>query len=50
MADGFGQLLKKWRSARRLSQEALADDAEISTRHLSFLETGKAKPSREMVL
>lgn len=50
MRDGFGGLLKRWRSARRLSQEALAFEAEISTRHLSYLETGKAKPSREMVL
>ncbi len=50
MHDGFGGLLKRWRSVRRLSQEALAFEAEISTRHLSCLETGKAKPSREMVL
>jgi len=47
---GFGGLLKLWRQSRRLSQEALALDAEISTRHLSCLETGKARPSREMVL
>ncbi len=46
----FGGQLRKWRQHRRLSQEALAFDAEISTRHLSFLEGGKAKPSREMVL
>ncbi|MCU0701639.1 MAG: helix-turn-helix transcriptional regulator [Myxococcaceae bacterium] len=50
MRDGFAGLLKRWRTARRLSQEQLALDAEISTRHLSFLETGKSKPSREMVL
>lgn len=50
MPDPFGPLLKRWRQTRRLSQEALALDAEISTRHLSCLETGKAKPSREMVL
>jgi transcriptional regulator with XRE-family HTH domain len=48
--DGFGGLLKRWRTTRRLSQEQLALDAEISTRHLSFLETGKSRPSREMVL
>ena len=48
--DGFGGLLKRWRTTRRLSQEQLAFDAEISTRHLSYLETGKSKPSREMVL
>lgn len=47
---GFGGLIKLWRETRRLSQEALALDAEISARHLSCLETGKARPSREMVL
>ena len=45
-----GGLLRAWRERRRLSQMALALDAEISTRHLSFLETGRARPSREMVL
>jgi len=45
----FGTLLRQWRSTRRLSQLALASDAGISTRHLSFLETGRAHPSREMV-
>ncbi len=45
----FGTLLRQWRSTRRLSQLALATDAGISTRHLSFLETGRAQPSREMV-
>lgn len=46
----FGALLRRWRANRHLTQEQLADDAEISTRHLSFLEGGKARPSREMVL
>src|ERR1700737_4706858 len=46
----FGPLLRRWRTRRHLTQEQLAGDAEISTRHLSFLETGKAQPSREMVL
>jgi transcriptional regulator with XRE-family HTH domain len=46
----FGPLLRKWRHARGLSQERLAHDAEISTRHLSFLENRNAAPSREMVL
>jgi transcriptional regulator with XRE-family HTH domain len=46
----FGQLLKQWRSVRRLSQLDLAADAEVSARHVSFLETGRARPSREMVL
>ena len=45
-----GELLRQWREHRRLSQLALALDAEISTRHLSFVETGRAQPSREMVL
>ncbi len=46
----IGALLRHWREQRRLSQMALALDANISTRHLSFLETGRAQPSREMVL
>jgi transcriptional regulator with XRE-family HTH domain len=45
-----GALLQKWRKRRQLSQLALATEAEISPRHLSFLETGRAKPSRQMVL
>jgi transcriptional regulator with XRE-family HTH domain len=45
----FGSLLRHWRLARRVSQLRLAMDAEISGRHLSFLETGRAQPSREMV-
>jgi transcriptional regulator with XRE-family HTH domain len=49
-AGNFGRLLKQWRERRRLSQLALAVDAEISSRHLSFIETGRAQPSREMVL
>jgi transcriptional regulator with XRE-family HTH domain len=47
--DGFGRLLRHWRTSRRMSQLALATEAGISTRHLSFLETGRAQPSREMV-
>src|SRR5215217_7890948 len=46
----IGDLLREWRERRRLSQLALALEAEVSTRHLSFLESGKARPSREMVL
>jgi len=45
-----GGLIRQWRERRRLSQLTLALDAEISPRHLSFLETGRANPSREMVL
>lgn len=46
----IGELLRQWRERRRLSQMTLALDTEISTRHLSFVETGRAAPSREMVL
>ena len=49
-AGTFGRLLKQWRERRRLSQLALAVDAEVSSRHLSFIETGRAQPSRDMVL
>ncbi len=45
-----GALLREWRVRRRLSQLDLASEAEISQRHLSFVESGRAKPSREMVL
>lgn len=45
-----GALLRQWRQRRRLSQLDLACEAEISTRHLSFVETGRAQPSREMLL
>jgi transcriptional regulator with XRE-family HTH domain len=46
----FGRLLRRWRGVRGVSQLALATGAGTSTRHLSFLETGRAQPSREMVL
>jgi transcriptional regulator with XRE-family HTH domain len=45
-----GTLLREWRQRRRMSQLDLASEAEISTRHLSFLETGRAQPSRDMLL
>src|SRR3954466_15342138 len=45
----IGEHLREWRQRRRMSQLDLALDAEISTRHLSFLETGRSQPSREMV-
>jgi transcriptional regulator with XRE-family HTH domain len=47
---GFGEHLRAWRQRRRLSQLDLAAEADISTRHLSYVETGRANPSREMVL
>jgi transcriptional regulator with XRE-family HTH domain len=46
----IGDHLREWRQRRRRSQLDLALEAEISTKHLSFLETGRAQPSREMVL
>ncbi len=49
-ASPFGALLRRFRTKSGMSQERLARDAEISPRHLSCLETGKATPSRTMVL
>jgi len=46
----FGSLMRRWRSSRRMSQLDLALEAEISARHLSFIETGRSRPSRELVL
>jgi transcriptional regulator with XRE-family HTH domain len=48
--NDFAATLKRWRAARRFSQLALATEAEISARHLAFLETARARPSRGMVL
>lgn len=45
-----GTLLKLWRHRRRLSQLHLALEADISSRHLSFVETGRSQPSRDMVM
>ena len=45
-----GELLRDWRQRRRLSQLNLAIAANVSSRHLSFVETGRAKPSSEMIL
>ena len=49
-APPIGQLLSYWRRERGLSQLALAHVAEVSPRHLCFVETGRARPSRDMVL
>jgi len=46
----FGTLLRQWRTHRRLSQLELSSETTISTRHLSFVETGRSQPSRQMVL
>jgi transcriptional regulator with XRE-family HTH domain len=45
-----GDLLREWRQRRRMSQLDLSLEADISTKHLSFLETGRSQPSRDMVL
>ena len=50
VSPGFGPLLRRWRTHRRLSQMTLALQAEVSSRHLSCLENGKTDPSRAMVL
>jgi transcriptional regulator with XRE-family HTH domain len=49
-AESAGPIIRTWRARRRLSQLDLASEAEISQRHLSFVESGRAKPSRQMVL
>lgn len=50
MATTFGTVLKEWRGVRRMSQLDLGSMAEVSPRHISFLESGRSNPSREMVL
>lgn len=50
MPEAFGELLKTWRSQRRMSQMELGMTANVSPRHVSFLETGRARPSKAMVL
>ncbi len=47
---GIGSTLREWRERRRLTQLELALDAGISTRHLSFVETGRSQPGRQMLL
>lgn len=49
-APSAGALLRDWRRRRRLSQLACALEAEISQKHLSFIESGRSRPSRQMVL
>ncbi len=46
----FGELLKSWRQRRRLSQLELGITANVSARHISFLETGRSRPSQPMVM
>ncbi len=45
-----GELLKRWRGVRNVSQLQLATEAGVSARHVSFIESGRSRPSREMVL
>jgi transcriptional regulator with XRE-family HTH domain len=45
-----GSLLREWRTRRRVSQLELSSETGVSTRHLSFIETGRSRPSREMVM
>ncbi|PJI39510.1 helix-turn-helix transcriptional regulator [Ferrovibrio sp.] len=49
-AAGFGTLMRQWRRRRGLSQLDLAENGGVSQRHVSFLESGRARPSRQMVL
>jgi transcriptional regulator with XRE-family HTH domain len=49
-AGSVGELLRSWRQRRRRSQLDLALEAEVSARHLSFVETGRSRPSRELLL
>lgn len=48
--SAFGRLLREWRTRRRVSQLDLSIEAGVSSRHVSFIETGRSQPSREMVL
>jgi transcriptional regulator with XRE-family HTH domain len=49
-APSAGALLREWRERRKLTQRQLASQSAVSARHLSFIETGRARPSREMLL
>ncbi len=50
MPPGVGPLVRAWRSARGLSQEQAAERAGVSTRHLSFIETGRSRPGRDVLM
>lgn len=49
MTEAVGTMVRDWRQRRRLSQQALSERTGVSTRHLSYIETGRAAPSRDMV-
>lgn len=48
--ESAGDMLRRWRQIKKISQMDLALDTDISTKHLSFVETGRAKPSRDLIL
>ena len=50
MTESAGPLLRSWRQRRNLSQLELADRARVSARHISFIETGRARPTSRMIL
>ena len=50
MQQTFGTVLKDWRGRRRMSQLDLGLEADVSARHISFLETGRSRPSRDMII
>lgn len=50
MSNAFGEIIREWRDLRRVSQLQLSLEAGMSARHLSFLESGRSRPSRAMVL
>lgn len=50
MNEAFGQLVKEWRGIRRFSQLSLSAESGLSSRHISFLETGRSRPSRGSVI
>ena len=50
MKNTFGSLLRKWRKQRKYSQLQLAIELDISSKHISFIETGRSMPSRQMIL
>ena len=49
MTEAVGTIVRSWRQRRRLSQQALSERTGVSTRHLSYIETGRSTPSRDMV-
>lgn len=49
MSEAVGTMVRDWRQRRRLSQQALSERTGVSTRHLSYIETGRSRPSRDMV-